>query len=80
MVVDLSAPVERHVSHHQGTGTITDDDAVPALSINDVGVTEGHSGTPTATFTVSLSAASVQPITAGYATADGPPRRPPPTM
>ena len=38
-----------------GLGTITNDDAVtPALSINDVTVTEGNSGTMTASFTVSL--------------------------
>ena len=38
-------------------GTITDDDPPPALSINDVTVTEGNSGTVNATFTVTLSAA-----------------------
>ena len=34
-------------------------------------VTEGDSGTQTATFTVSLSAPSGKPITVDYATADG---------
>ena len=38
-----------------GTGTITDDDPMPTLTINDVSVTEGDTGTVAATFTVSLS-------------------------
>jgi len=44
---------------------------VPALSINDVTVTEGNAGTTTASFTVSLSAPSASTVTASYATADG---------
>ncbi len=44
----------------------------PTLSINDVNVTEGNSGTTTATFTVSLSPVnSAQTVTVNYATADG---------
>jgi hypothetical protein len=45
--------------------------ALPALSINDVSVAEGNSGTTTARFTVSLSMASGQAVTVGYATANG---------
>lgn len=59
------------VTRGQGVGTIVNDDAVPALSVGDVSVAEGNSGTTTATFTVSLSAASGQTITVNYATADG---------
>src|SRR5215467_3012092 len=44
--------------------------AVPTLSIDDVAVTEGNAGTTNAVFTVTLSAASTQPITVGFATAD----------
>jgi DNA polymerase IIIc chi subunit len=69
--VNLSGPVNATVSDAQGTGTITNDDAMPSLSINDVSVTEGNSGTTTAGFTVSLSAASGQTVTVAYATADG---------
>ena len=54
----------------QGVGTITDDDAPPTLSVNDVSVTEGNAGTTTATFTVSLSAASGKTVTVGWSTAD----------
>ncbi len=55
----------------QGLGTIVNDDAVPSLSINDISVNEGNSGTTTANFTVSLSAASGQTVSVNYATADG---------
>ena len=41
------------------------------VSINDVTVTEGNSGTVNANFTVSLSAASGQTVSVDYATADG---------
>ena len=59
------------VADGQGQGTIVNDDAVPALTVGDVSVTEGNNLTTTATFTVSLSAASGQTITVNYATADG---------
>lgn len=52
------------------TGTITNDD-FPALSINDVTLVEGNSGTTNAVFTVSLSASSPQTVTVNYATANG---------
>ena len=41
------------------------------ITINDVTVTEGDTGTKTVDFTVSLSAASAQTVTVNYATADG---------
>ena len=41
-----------------------------ALSINDVAVNEGNSGTVNALFTVSLSAASTQTVTVNFNTAD----------
>ena len=44
---------------------------VPAISIGDVTVEEGDSGTTPATFAISLSAASASTITVGYSTADG---------
>lgn len=55
----------------QGVGTITNDDPLPSLSINDVTVVEGNSGTVNAVFTVTLSAASGQSVGVNYATADG---------
>ncbi|OBQ37069.1 MAG: hypothetical protein AN485_10105, partial [Anabaena sp. MDT14b] len=53
------------------TVNITDNDLQPTISINDVSVTEGNSGTTNATFTLTLSHPSSQPITVNYATADG---------
>ena len=55
----------------QGVGTIVDDDPLAGLSIGDTSVTEGNSGTTTATLEVTLSAASSKTITVDYATADG---------
>jgi hypothetical protein len=43
----------------------------PSVSINDVTVTEGNTGSINATFTVTLSTAYGTPITVHYATADG---------
>lgn len=43
----------------------------PQISIDDVAVAEGDSGTTTATFTVSLSAPSDLPVTVTYRTLDG---------
>lgn len=45
--------------------------AYPSLSIGDVSVTEGNSGTVSALFVVSLSAASAQTVAVDYATEDG---------
>ena len=44
---------------------------MPLLAISDVTVLEGNTGTTSVVFTVSLSAASDQPVTVNYATADG---------
>jgi probable HAF family extracellular repeat protein len=43
----------------------------PVANIADASVTEGNSGTRTATFTVTLSPASSQPVTVAYSTANG---------
>lgn len=44
---------------------------LPTLSINNINVTEGNTGTTNATFTVTLSAASTSAVTVNYATANG---------
>jgi hypothetical protein len=51
-----------------GTGTITDNDPLPTLSINDVTVNEAAG---TATFNVTLSAASSQSVSVSYNTSNG---------
>lgn len=54
-----------------GVGSITNDDAAPAtVSVADVAVVEGDSGTVTLTFTVTR-AGGTGPFTVDYATADG---------
>ncbi|MCC7265231.1 MAG: hypothetical protein IT369_22215, partial [Candidatus Latescibacteria bacterium] len=69
--VNLSSPSGATISDGQGIGTLTNDDAVPTISVNDVTVTEGNSGTTAMNFTVSLSAVSGQTVTVAYATANG---------
>jgi large repetitive protein len=69
--VNVTNAVNAIVVDGQGIGTITNDDPLPSLSINDVSVTEGNSGTVNAVFTVTLSAASGQTVSVNYATADG---------
>jgi hypothetical protein len=54
-----------------GNPVIPFDPNAPQLQIRDVMLTEGNTGTAAAQFTVTLSAASAQPITVSYATADG---------
>jgi large repetitive protein len=69
--VNLSNPGNATIVDGVGAGTITDDDALPALSVNDVAVTEGNSGNVQANFTVTLSPASGRQVTVDFATADG---------
>jgi uncharacterized protein YjiK len=69
--VTLSSAVNATIGDNQGIGTINNDDVVLSLSINDVSVTEGNSGTVNAVFAVSLSAVSAQTVTVNYATANG---------
>ncbi|MFL6547035.1 MAG: Calx-beta domain-containing protein, partial [Candidatus Udaeobacter sp.] len=54
-----------------GIGTIIDEDPPPTISVSDVSVNEGNSGTTTVFFTVSLSSPSGKPISVVYGTADG---------
>jgi hypothetical protein len=68
--VNLSSPSNATLGTSQGTGTITNDDS-PTLSIGNVSVSEGNSGTTQLTFTVALSVASADTVTVQYATANG---------
>ena len=51
--VNLSSPVNATINDGQGIGTITNDDTA-SISINDVTLTEGNSGTKDFIFTVSV--------------------------
>src|SRR5205823_4094958 len=68
---ELRRATDATIADGTGSGTIANDDSQPTLSINDVTVTEGNSGTANAVFGVSLSNASYQEITVQYASADG---------
>jgi hypothetical protein len=67
--VNLTSATNAFIKKSQGGGTIIDDDG-PAISINDITVTEGNTGSFNANFNVSLSSASPQVITVNYATAN----------
>jgi hypothetical protein len=69
--VDLSGASHATIGDDQGTGTILNDDAVPAISIDDVSATEGDSGTSSFDFRVSLTSPSDQTVTVDHVRADG---------
>jgi hypothetical protein len=69
--LNLSGATGAILADAQGKVTITDDDPVPALSVEDVTVVEGNAGTRVVNFTVRLSEASGQAVTVLYATQDG---------
>ena len=71
LALDLSAPFNATILDGHGVGTITNDDAVPTMSIDDVAAEEGNVGASVATFTVSLSNPSAYGASAEWATADG---------
>ncbi len=68
--VNLTAPTNATFGDDQGLGTIVDDDDPPTINIADTSVQEGDSGTVTAVFTVTLSAASGLPVEVDYTTTD----------
>ena len=69
IVVELLYPLHATIATPTGTGTITDDDTTPGLSISSPRVTEGDSGSADLTYTVSLTAASTEQVTVNYADA-----------
>jgi CSLREA domain-containing protein len=69
--VNLSNATGADIIDGSGQGTITDDDPTPSISIDDVAVTEGNTGTVTATFAVTLSSQSGGIVSVDYATVNG---------
>jgi hypothetical protein len=70
----ISATYNGDASFVDSNGTLTGGQVVnvqPGLSINDVSITEGDSGTTNLVFTISLSAASTLPVSVNYSTANG---------
>jgi chitinase len=71
LFLDLTptADPQATITKARGTGTITDDDG-PTIAVNDITVVEGNAGTTNATFTITLSATSIQPVSLKVATAN----------
>jgi hypothetical protein len=69
-LVNLSNATNATIGDGQGVGTITDNDATPSLSINNVSQSEGVASM---VFTITLSAISGQNVTVLYATANNSP-------
>ena len=72
VVIELSSPssgATLSTTASSGTGTISNDDTLPTLSIDSPTVNEGDSGSTSMVFTVTLSAAYSQAVTVGYADA-----------
>ncbi|MFQ5399318.1 MAG: Calx-beta domain-containing protein [Anaerolineae bacterium] len=69
--VQLSNAANAFLLDSQATGTIVDNDGLPALTIADQTVLEGNIGTVDALFLVTLSPASPDVVTVDYTTNDG---------
>jgi hypothetical protein len=67
----LSNPVNTSIATGVATGTITNDDAKPAVSVSDVTKWEGNSGLTEYRFRVTLSSPSGAQVRVVWATADG---------
>ncbi|NEP56504.1 MAG: tandem-95 repeat protein, partial [Symploca sp. SIO2G7] len=71
VILNLSNVTNAEIADTQAIGTIEDNDPLPQLAVADVSVVEGDAGTTQMLFTVSLSAASDQPVTVEYTSQDG---------
>ncbi|MEH1827382.1 MAG: Calx-beta domain-containing protein [Nostoc sp.] len=69
--VNLFGAANAAIADNLGVGTIINDDNQPAISISDVSVAEGNTGTTNANFTITLSNPSSQQVTVNYNTSDG---------
>ena len=66
----LSSPTGATIADGSGTGTISDDDLPPGVSVGDATVTEGNAGSVTAQFTISLTGPSAKTASVDWSTAD----------
>jgi hypothetical protein len=67
-VVNLSNAAGATIDDAQGAGTIADNDASATVTIDDVAIAEGNTGTSNAVFTVSLNKIVGRTVTVRYAT------------
>jgi hypothetical protein len=68
--LNLANPVGASIGDGQARGRIDNDD-LPTLSVGDVSVVEGNSGSVTASFALSLSAPSAGPVSFDIGTSNG---------
>ncbi len=71
LFVRISNPAGATIDVAEATGTILNDDEPPAVSVGDVTLVEGDSGTTVFSFPVTLSEISGYDTTVDFATADG---------
>ena len=69
--VHLSNASGATISDADGTGTITNDDAAPSFSIDDVTHDEGNAGTTSYTFTVTKTGSTALSSSVDYETVNG---------
>jgi hypothetical protein len=69
--VNLFNPVNASIHASVGTGSILNDDTNPAVSIGDMSMTEGNTGTTQFNFEVTLTNPSLSDIIVFYQTIDG---------
>lgn len=71
--VNLSNPTNAQIADNQGIVTISDNDAPPSISINDLSLNEGTNSRNATRFqvTVNLSKASSQAVSVQYSTVNG---------
>ena len=69
-LLKLANPVGAQLADSQATGTIQDDDPLPRISVADVAIAEGDSGTKSLSFVLTLSVPSGRSVSVNYATAD----------
>lgn len=67
----LTDPVGATLNVASATGTITENDPQPTLSIADLSFTEGTGENPKAIFSVTLNGSAGRPVTVDYATTGG---------
>jgi hypothetical protein len=70
-LVNLSNAAGASIADGQGQGTITDDDPLPQVVVEDCAVVEGNAGSQPCPFHLILSNASASVVSLNYATANG---------
>lgn len=70
-LVNLSNPTGATLADGQGQATITDDDPLPQVVVEDCAVAEGNTGSQPCPFHLSLSNPSASVVSLNYATANG---------